>query len=205
MTTIPTVYIVDDDPAARKSVAALIKTMDVTVITYASAEDFLANYDEQQMGCLVTDVRMLGMSGIDLQEKLARQKSPLPIIIITAYADVPLAVRVMEGGAVTLLEKPCRDQELWEAIRSALERGKGNFQLSAEQREVELQLGELSPQEHVVLELIVAGKANKVIARELEVSLRTVETRRQQIFKKMRADSVAELVRTVVEFRKHKK
>lgn len=194
-----TVFVVDDHELARNSVCALVESMGVAAEAFASAEEFLASYTPDQGGCLVTDVRMLGMSGIELQEQLAERKFTLPVIVITAHANTQLTVRAMKQGAVTLLEKPCSDNDLWDAIREALERDAEQRQTAARRDELRQKFAELSPQEREVLDQIVAGKMNKVIARELDVSVRTVENRRHNIFKKLGADSVAELVRLVVE------
>ena len=147
----------------------------------------------------MTDLRMLGMSGIELQEKLVAMGIKIPVIIITAFADVQIAVRAMRTGAVTLLEKPCRDQELWESVRNALELDRKTREEDERRRDVQTRLAKLSEGEKDVLERMVEGKMNKVIAKELSISIRTVETRRHNVLEKMRADSLAELVRLVVE------
>jgi FixJ family two-component response regulator len=193
------VYIVDDDEAALEAVSALVGEMGVVAKTYSSAEDFLSDYDGHRPGCLVTDVRMLGMSGVELQEKLARDGVTLSVVVLTAYADTPTTIRAIKGGAVTLLEKPCRDQELWDAIRTALrddlEKTKREKRADAIRRRFEV----LSPGEQKVMEHIVAGDSNKVMAKRLRVSVRTIEVRRHNVFKKLEADSVAELVRMYLE------
>ncbi len=190
-----TVFIVDDDPAARDSVAALVRSKGVPVDAYASAEEFLAAFDPQRPGCLVCDVRMTGMTGLDLQELLRQRGSRLPIVIITGFGDVPTAVRAMRAGAFTFLEKPCRDQELWNCIQKALDAA-GRMQIEDTRKaEVETRLGLLTSDELRVMREMVAGKPNKVIASELDIGLRTVELRRANVLKKMQADSLAELVR----------
>ena len=199
MTEEPTVFVVDDDPAARLSVSALVETMGVAVETFASAEDFLESVSHGRSGCVVTDFRMLGISGIALQERLVAQGIRLPVILITAYADVPMAVRAMEGGAVTVLEKPCRDQLLRENILRALKLDADMRDNHQRINEIRRRTASLSPGEREVLDRLVTGKMNKNIAKELDIGLRTVELRRHQIMKKMRVDSVAELVRLVLE------
>jgi FixJ family two-component response regulator len=194
-----TVFVVDDHELARDSVCALVESMGVNAEAFASAEEFLTAYSPDRAGCLVTDVRMLGMSGIELQEQLAARGFTLPVIVITAHANTQLTVRAMKQGAVTLLEKPCNDNDLWDAIREALDRDVGQRRAALRKEEVRQKLVELTPQEREVLDHIIAGKLNKVIARELDVSIRTVENRRHNIFKKLGVDSVAELVRLVVE------
>jgi len=194
-----TVYIVDDDPAALEAVAALVGEMGIQARTYPSAEAFLKDYDGHRPGCLVTDVRMLGMSGIELQEQLAREGKTLSVIVLTAYPDTRTTIRAIKGGAVTLLEKPCRDQELWDAIRAALAEDEQRYGREQRVAEIRDHLETLTPAEHRVLERIVKGDSNKMMARRLGVSVRTIEVRRSSIFKKMHAESIAELVRIYLE------
>jgi FixJ family two-component response regulator len=193
------VYIVDDDSAVRDAVVALVGEMGVTAKPYASAEEFLAAYDGHRPGCLVTDVRMLGISGIELQERLARDGVTLSVIVLTAYADTATTIRAIKGGAVTLLEKPCRDQELWDAICTALiEDGKRSVH-EAQVADLRRRIAALASGERQVLERIVRGDANKQMAKRLGVSVRTIEVRRHHVFKKLQADSVAELVRVYLQ------
>ena len=194
-----TVFVVDDDPAVRESVSALVSSAGLKVQVFSSAEAFLQDYQSDQPGCLVTDLRMLGMSGLDLLEKLQQSESPIPAILISAYADVPAAVRAMEAGAVTLLEKPCRQDQLMQAIQKALERDAAQRQVRSRKQEIKQRLATLTQEEYEVMQRMVAGKLNKVVANELLISLRTVETRRHKVLEKMQADSLAELVRMVVE------
>ncbi len=194
-TTPPIVYVVDDDALARKSVLVLVQSMGMPVEGFASAEEFLDCYDGHRPACLVTDVRMLGMSGLELQERLEFLGISMAVVVLTAHASTPTTVRAMKNGALTLLEKPCLDDELWEAIRLALLADKRNWQSESSREALLDRLARLTPKEHVVLEHIVAGLANKQIARKLDVSVRTVENHRQKIFHKMQADSVAELVK----------
>ena len=195
----PTVFVVDDDEGARASVNALVRSMGLRAQTFPSAEAFLTEFDGESPGCLVTDVRMLGMSGIELQEKLAADGIKLPVIIITAHAETPLTVRAIKLGAVTVLEKPCRDYELYDAIRDALAQDTRIRSESAEHQAFLDKIASLSPQERQVLELMIEGLANKVIARRMDVSVRTVENRRQRIFEKTGTQSLAELIRLFVE------
>ncbi len=199
-----TVYIVDDDEGARQSLRAVTRSMGVHAETFESAESFLAAFDPNQHGCLVTDLRMHGMSGIELQKKLVDDGVTLPVIIITAHAETPLTVQAVKKGAVNVLEKPCRDYELFDAIRDALAadaQARRNRSRVNEQRDFQKRLAALSPDEQRVLELMVDGVANKVIARRVDVSIRTVESRRQRIFEKTNTHSLAELVRMVTESR----
>ncbi len=196
------VYIVDDDPAALEAVAALVGEMGIPAQTYPSAEAFLNGYDGHRPGCLVTDVRMLGMSGIELQEQLARTGCTLSVVVLTAFPDTHTTVRAIKGGAITLLEKPCRDQELWDAIRTALAEDEQRYRRERQAAVIRERLETLTPAERRVLERIVQGDSNKVMARRLGVSIRTIEVRRSNIFKKMHAESIAELVRMYLELRR---
>lgn len=195
----PTVFVVDDDEGARTSVRALVRSMGIQVETFPSAEAFLAAFDRTSRGCLVTDVRMLGMSGIELQEKLAADGITLPVIIITAHAETPLTVRAVKTGAVTVLEKPCRDYELYDAIRDALSQDAAMRLRAAEHHMFLQKVTSLTSQERQVLDLMIEGLANKVIAKRMDVSVRTVENRRQRIFEKTGTQSLAELIRMFVE------
>lgn len=195
MQTESTVFIVDDDPAARDSVAALVRSKGLPVSTFGSAEEFLEAYDPSRPGCLVVDVRMTGMTGLDLQEVLRQRGVRIPVIVITGFGDVPTAVRAMKAGAFTFLEKPCRDQELWSCIQKALDAASRLQVEETRKAEVEARLALLSQDELRVMKEMVAGKPNKVIAAELDIGLRTVELRRANVLKKMQADSLAELVR----------
>ena len=198
MSSDKTVFVVDDDPGARESVAALVKSRGLRVETFASAEDFLAAFDPNKRGCLVLDVRMTGMTGLELQERLVSMGSQLPVIIITGHADVPMAVRAMQAGAITFLEKPSAEQELWANIQKALEMGSRAHEQQTVRAEVERHLATLSSAERDVMEKLLAGKPNKLIAAELDLGLRTVELRRSNVMKKMHADSLADLVRMVL-------
>lgn len=198
MTTPPVIFVVDDDDLARNAVIALVAAMGIETQGFASAEDFLAAYDGRRPACLVTDVRMLGMSGLELQEELQRRGETIPVIVLTAFANTPSTVRAMKNGAVTLLEKPCRDDELWEAVRDALASDRQTLAVEQSQADVRARLESLTAKEREVLDCITAGDANKVVARKLKCSVRTVELHRRSVFHKMKADSLAELVRMVV-------
>ncbi len=192
------VYIVDDDEQVRKAVMALVEAMGVSSESYPSAEEFLRAYDGRRPACLVTDVRMLGMSGLELQERLLDLGLSMSVIVLTAFATTPTTVRAMRNGALTLMEKPCNDDELWEAVRRGLATDRENFDLELQRGSLKQRLEELTPKEREVLDLMIAGDANKVIARKLDCSIRTVENHRQKVFLKMHADSLAELVRMAV-------
>jgi FixJ family two-component response regulator len=192
------VFIVDDDPAARESVAALVRSRGCTAFTYESAEDFLCRFDRSQNGCLVIDVRMPGMSGVDLQEKLSACGIALPVILLTGYGDIPTAVRAMRNGAAMFLEKPCDERQLWEAISKAAARDEASREHHVQQAAIRQRLTILTADEMDVLHKLVDGLPNKVIAKELDLGLRTVELRRATILQKMQASSLAELVRMVL-------
>jgi len=191
----PKVYVVDDDQQACKAVLTLVRTMGTPAESFPSAEDFLASYDGHRPACLVTDVRMLGMSGLELQEQLIELGISISVVVLTAYASTPTTVRAMRNGALTLMEKPCDDDLLWEVIRTGITADEKNWRLETRRVAIQQRLDSLTSKEREVLEFIVDGDANKVIAGKLDVSVRTVENHRQKIFHKMQADSLAELVR----------
>jgi len=191
----PVVFIVDDDAAVRRSLRLLLDTVGLHSECYPSAVRFLEAYDENRCGCLLLDVRMPSMSGLDLQARLTERGSTLPIIFLTANADVPLAVRAMQAGAFDFLEKPFNDQELIDRVHLALERDARSRRESRGRDEVRGTLGRLTPREREVLELIVEGQANKIVAARLGISERTVEIHRARVMGKMEAASLAHLVR----------
>lgn len=193
-----TVYVVDDDEMSRKSVIALVGAMGVDALGFPSAEEFLAAGKFDRPGCVVTDLRMIGMSGVELQEELARRGIRMPVVVMTAFATTQTTVRAMQNGAVTLLEKPCNENELWEAVRDALAADREAQRREEELKTIRARLSELSERERAVLDCMVAGDANKVAARKLDVSIRTIENHRRRVFEKMGVDSVAEVVRMVV-------
>jgi two-component system, LuxR family, response regulator FixJ len=194
-----TVYIVDDDQGSRESICALVEPMNVRARAFESAEAFLDAFDPDFPGCLVTDLRMLGMSGMELLEKLHERGHRVPTIVLSGHADVPITVRAMQLGALTLLEKPCRSLELWNAIQQALELEQQQRDKSTRVRELQAKLATLTDQERQVLKMIQDGLPNKAIANRLSVSLRTVESRRKSIFEKTHTRTVAELIRVVEE------
>jgi FixJ family two-component response regulator len=193
-----TVFVVDDDAAARESVMALVGLKGLTAKGFGSAEEFLRQYDEGQRGCLVVDVRMAGMSGLQLLQHLQSRGSVLPAVVITGYADVPMAVKAMQAGAMTFLEKPCQEQELWQAIQQALDREAAQQALRKQKSEIEARLATLTEDEVAVLRKLLEGLPNKRIAVDLDIGLRTVELRRSNIMKKMQASSLPELVRMAI-------
>jgi two-component system response regulator FixJ len=191
----PTVFVVDDDPAIRESLRWLIESVGLNVKIFATAQEFLDGYDPSLAGCLVLDIRMPGMSGLDLQNELAARKVNIPILIITGHAEVPVAVRAMKAGALDFIEKPFSDQLLLDRIRRAIEADAEFRRLHSQQAAVAARLAELTPREREVMDLVIAGKANKVIASELGLSPKTIEVHRAHVMKKMQVDSLADLVR----------
>ena len=194
----PVVYVVDDDQAMVESLSWVIESVGLKAKTYTRANDFLVDYDPMQPGCMLLDVRMPGMSGPELQAKLNALGATLPIIFISGHGDVPLAVRVMKAGAVDFLTKPFNDQVLLESINKALRLDKLNREKQKENAQAEAKFALLSPREVQVLQGIVAGKQNKVISSELNISLKTVEAHRASVMKKMGVKSVPELVKLVL-------
>jgi len=191
----PIVFVVDDDEAVCHSLRMLIETVGLEVQTYHSAQNFLDAYDPAQMGCLVLDVRMPGMSGPELQSKLTAQGINIPVIIITGYGDVPMAVQAIKAGAIDFIEKPFRDQVLLDNIQKAIELDAQNRHKQSERTDVETKIAILTPREREVMDLLVLGKSNKVIAYELGISQKTVGFHQAHILRKMGVGSVVELVR----------
>jgi len=197
----PTVFVVDDDEPVRDSLRMLMRSVGLNAETFSGAAEFLAAYDPDHPGCLVLDIRMPGMSGMELQDKLNEIHAILPIIFITGHGDVPMAVKAIQYGAADFIQKPFRDQDLLDRINKAIEQDASNRAQLLETRDIEERLSNLTPREKEVLELIVDGRPNKVIAADLEVSQRTVEIHRARVMDKMRASSLAHLVRMVMRLR----
>ena len=194
-----TVCIVDDDEAVRSALRLLLKTLGVPVLAYGSAQEFLAAFDPQRRGCLVLDIRMPGMSGLELQQELNVRGALAPIIFITGHGDVPMAVEAMQHGAMDFLQKPFRDQDLLDRINKALDKDRLGRELLSNRERIQARIKDLTPREREVLTLVTAGKANKVIAADLNLSQRTVEIHRAHVMEKMGANSLAHLVRMVIE------
>ncbi|MFP6664685.1 MAG: response regulator transcription factor [Deltaproteobacteria bacterium] len=195
MSVEPTVFVVDDDAAMRDSLRWLLESVDFVVKAFESARDFLKAYDGHRPSCLILDVRMPGMSGLDLQDELARRGIKVPMIMISAHGDVPVAVRALKSGAIDFIEKPFSDQLLLDRVRQALQtdaraslEGKVNEDIVARVRE-------LTPREKEVMDLVVTGRRNKAVAAQLGLSQKTVEIHRARVMAKMKASSLAELVR----------
>ncbi len=193
-----TVFVVDDDQAMRNSLKWLIESVGLTVRTYASADDFIKDYYPGRAGCLLLDVRMPGMSGLELQEQFLEQQIKIPIIIITGHGDVPMAVRAMKAGAVDFIEKPFNDELLLESIRNALIKDVGQRTAQSARADIATRLVHLTPREHEVMEMVTSGRANKDIAKTLGVSSKTVEAHRARVMEKMQASSLAELVKMAI-------
>ena len=193
-----TVFVVDDDQAMRNSLKWLIESVGLTVRTYASADDFIKDYYPGRAGCLLLDVRMPGMSGLELQEQFLEQQIKIPIIIITGHGDVPMAVRAMKAGAVDFIEKPFNDELLLESIRNALIKDVDQRTAQSARADVATRLVHLTPREHEVMEMVTSGRANKDIAKTLGVSSKTVEAHRARVMEKMQASSLAELVKMAI-------
>lgn len=189
----PVVYVVDDDPAVRKSVAFLVGILDVEVVALDTAEAFLGAYRAGRPSCLILDVRMPGMSGIELQEQLRREATDIPIIFVSGHGDIPMTVRAMRGGAVTFLTKPYSDQDLLDQVQKALHGDRLRQQERREEATLQARYDLLTLREQEVLALIVQGSTNKHVAQALDISVKTVETHRARVMDKMRVQNLAEL------------
>ena len=195
----PVVFIVDDDEAVRSSLRLLLKSVGLVPAALGSAREFLDKYDPTQPGCLVLDVRMPEMSGLELQEKLNLQGAVIPVIFITGHGDVPMAVEAMRAGAYDFLQKPFRDQDLIDRIQRALQKDRASRTVLNERSLIHERLESLTPREREVLTMVTAGKPNKTMAADLGVSQRTVEIHRARVMEKMGASSLAQLVRMVMD------
>jgi two-component system response regulator FixJ len=195
MTADPDVHVIDDDEAVRESIDFLLRSAGLSVRTYDSATSFLDAAPKIGAGCVITDVRMPGLTGIDLLRRLQEMQIGLPVIVITGHGDVPLAVEAMKCGAVDFLEKPFDDDVLLASVRAALNRSEESAAVEAERAEIRARIGALTQRERDVLEGLVAGHPNKIIAFRLEISPRTVEIYRANLMTKMKAGSLSELVR----------
>jgi FixJ family two-component response regulator len=189
------VYIVDDDRAVRDSLSLLLNSVGISNQTFDSATDFLAAFEPNRIACLVADIRMPVMSGLEMQNELNARKAAIPVIFITGHGDVPMAVNAMKDGATDFLTKPFRDQELLDRVTAALSGAEAAFESQRQLRQVRKRFDSLTPRETEVMALVVKGAANKVIAMDLGVSQRTVELHRARVMQKMSVRSLAELVR----------
>lgn len=187
------VYVVDDDPVARKSAAYLISVLSVDVVSLATAEEFLATYRPESGGCLVLDVRMPGMSGIELQAEMLRRSIDIPIIFVSGHGNIPMAVRAVQAGALDFLPKPYSDQELLDRINQALQVDRERRHKRREEATLRARFELLTRREREILGLVVAGQTNKEIGQHLAISIKTVETHRARVMEKMRVDNLASL------------
>ena len=190
----PVIMVVDDDPAVRSAMRALLKSVGLDSALFASAQEFLDAYQPSQAGCLVLDIRMPGMSGLELQEQLNLRGAIIPVIFMTGHGDVPMAVEAMQHGAFDFLQKPFRDQELLDRIQRAVAQDAELRATLSEHSKIRSCLESLTAREREVLDLMTLGKQNKAIAQDLGVSPRTVEIHRARVMEKMSAQSIAELV-----------
>lgn len=194
----PIVFVVDDDPEVREALALLFDSVGLQIRTYASAQDYLDQFDPNMPGCLVLDVRMPGISGLDLQTRLSAQNIHPPIIIITGHGDVPMAVRAVRAGAVDFIEKPFNDQALLDSVHKAIELDAGRRGEASRLADLKERYESLTPREKEVLVQVAAGKRNKVIAADMNVTQSTVEAHRAKVMEKMEAKSLSDLMRMVL-------
>ena len=191
----PVIHVVDDEPDVRDALAMLVRSVGYRAQTYPNADEFLARYRPEHAGCLLADVRMPGMSGLELQERLSREDPALPAIIMTGHGDVPMAVRAMKAGAFDFIEKPFNDQVLLDRLAEAIAQARRSGDTAAGRRLAAARYAQLTPREREVMAGIVAGRLNKLIADDLGLSVRTVEIHRAHIMEKMQASSLSALVR----------
>ena len=190
-----TVAVIDDDPDIREALRGLLRSVGLGVELFSSVQEFLAAFQRERPGCLVLDVRLPGRSGLDLQEELAKADIDFPVIFISGHADVPMSVRAMKAGAVEFLTKPVRDQDLLDAIQLAIAKDRARRKQDATLERLRADFDTLTPREREVMVMVVAGRHNKQIAGDLQLSEATVKAHRSQAMRKMRARSLAELVR----------
>lgn len=198
----PTVYLVDDDASVCRSLARLLNAVGYRAQTFRSPDEFLRNYRDEGPACVVLDMQLPGMSGLEVQRTLAAGEQWLPVIFITGHGTIPASVQAMKGGAVDFLSKPFFDRDLLQAVDEALERSKRQYALRLELDALRKRLDTLTHREHQVLEGVVKGKLNKQIAVELGTSEKTIKVHRGRVMEKMHADSVAELVRAIEKLRR---
>lgn len=191
----PTVFVIDDDPAVQQSVCWLVESAGRRVKAFDSAEAFLESYTPDKAGCVLTDVRMPGLGGLQLQETLQEKGYAIPVIIMTAYGDVSTAVRAMKGGAVDFLEKPYNDHALLDLIEEAIKKDEIIRQDQKEADAARARYGLLTPREQQIMQLVVQGRSNKEMAAQLEISTKTVEAHRSKVMSKMEAGSIAALTK----------
>ena len=198
----PTIMVVDDDSGVRNAMRILLKSVGLESVLYSSAQEFLAAYQPSQPGCLLLDIRMPGMSGLELQQQLNLRGAVIPVIFMTGHGDVPMAVEAMQHGAFDFLQKPFRDQDLLDRIQKAIAKDAQSRASLGEHERIRAHLETLTAREREVLDLMTQGKQNKAIAQDLGVSPRTIEIHRARVMEKMNAQSVAELVRMMLDIRR---
>jgi two-component system response regulator FixJ len=198
MNTELTVFVVDDDEEVRDTMKRLMNSVGLEVETFASAEEFLGQFDPARPGCLLLDIRMKGMSGLDMQERLAHEEVHPPIIIITGHGDVPVAVRAVKAGAVDFIEKPFNDQVLLDSVHRAIELDGEHRGRAMQRADISARLECLTRREREILNMVVTGKRNKMIAGELSISQSTVEGHRAKVMEKMHAESLSALMRMML-------
>jgi FixJ family two-component response regulator len=191
----PTVFVVDDDASVRRSMERILRIAEFKVQTFASGRDFLSCIRPEGPGCLVLDVRMPGLSGLDLQQELSQSGKQIPIIFLTGHGDIPMSVRAMKAGAVEFLTKPVKQRTLLEAIQAAIERDRATCQARAATEDLQARYEKLTPRDREVMSLVVAGLLNKQVAGELATAERTIKFHRAHIMQKLGVESLAELVR----------
>ena len=196
-----TVFVVDDDPSMRSYLKRLFESVSLRVVTFTSAEEFLRSARPDAPACLILDVQMPGLSGLDLQRELARADLLIPIVFVTGHGDIPMTVQAMKAGAVEFLTKPFSDEVLLSAIRQAIERSRGALEEEGEVRALRERYALLSPREQAVMTLVVAGRLNKQVGFELGISEITVKAHRGRMMRKMEADSLADLVNMAARLR----
>ena len=197
------VFVVDDDREVRDALRLLLESVGLRVECFESSQAYLKQFNPEKPGCLVLDVRMPGMSGLDLQEHLFERNIQIPVVIITGHGDVPMAVRAMKSGAIDFIEKPFNDEVLLDAIRRAIARGEQQRSHHSEHLQIQERLSHLTPREHEVMQMVTEGRSNKEIANTLGVSAKTIEAHRARVMEKMQAGSLAELVRMVLAVNGH--
>jgi len=195
----PVVMVVDDDSGVRNAMRSLLKSVGLECALYASAQEFLTGYQPAQPGCLVLDIRMPGMSGLELQQQLNLRGAVVPVIFMTGHGDIPMAVEAMQHGAFDFLQKPFRDQDLLDRIQKAIVKDAEQRKSLGEHERIRAHLESLTEREREVLDHMTQGKQNKIIAQDLGVSPRTVEIHRARVMEKMSAQSVAQLVRMMLD------
>jgi RNA polymerase sigma factor (sigma-70 family) len=197
MTRAPVVFVVDDDPSVRSSLKFLLSSMGLQVESFDSAETFLQRKPPDAPSCLVLDVRLRGLSGLDFQRELAARNIRIPIVFVTGHGDIAMSVRAMKAGAIEFLTKPYRDQDLLDAVRIALERDRARREQEKEVTDLQQRFDSLTPREQEVISMVVSGMLNKQIAGQLGTAENTVKVQRSRAMEKMNAQSVADLVRMI--------